>query len=243
MGEVFNGDSGYVGDYQHYVTGLFNYPMYYTIKDVFMGGRSMWAISQRYKEEAGKFTDLDALGLFVDNHDNARFLSQNGSRTKFKSALAFALTGRGIPFFYYGSEQAFAGGNDPNNREPIWNNFNKNSDIYVFIKKLNAARASEQAQAKPFQERWVTDNLYVSSRGNLLTAVTNIDSGVVNVQITNHPYANGQKVCNIYYPGQDCPTVQNGALQIYLNNGEVKAFLPADHAYFRSFGEPAFLSE
>jgi alpha-amylase len=31
----------------------------------------------------------------------------------FKNALLFALTGRGIPFYYYGSEQAYAGGNDP----------------------------------------------------------------------------------------------------------------------------------
>lgn len=38
MGEVFNGDSGYVGDYQNHVTGLFNYPMYFTIKDVFGSG-------------------------------------------------------------------------------------------------------------------------------------------------------------------------------------------------------------
>ena len=35
MGEVFNGNDAYVGDYQKYVTGLFNYPMYYTIRDVF----------------------------------------------------------------------------------------------------------------------------------------------------------------------------------------------------------------
>ena len=35
MGEVFNSIDAYVGDYQKYVTGLFNYPMYYTIRDVF----------------------------------------------------------------------------------------------------------------------------------------------------------------------------------------------------------------
>jgi len=31
----------------------------------------------------------------------------------FKAALTFALTARGIPYFYYGSEQAYAGGKDP----------------------------------------------------------------------------------------------------------------------------------
>ena len=72
MGEVFNGNPGYVGDYQNYVTGLFNYPMYYTIKDIWAGGQSMYNIRNRYSEEHSKFKDLDALGVFVDNHDNQR---------------------------------------------------------------------------------------------------------------------------------------------------------------------------
>lgn len=38
MGECFNGDPAYVGPYQSVVTGLFNYPMYYTISDVFGSG-------------------------------------------------------------------------------------------------------------------------------------------------------------------------------------------------------------
>lgn len=41
MGENFNGDPAYVGPYQDHVTGLFNYPMYYTIKDVFGSKKSM----------------------------------------------------------------------------------------------------------------------------------------------------------------------------------------------------------
>lgn len=113
MGEVFNGDSNYVGDYQNHVSGVFNYPMYFTIKDVFGSGQSMYNIKNRFAEESSKFKDIDALGIFVDNHDNARFLNQHNDQTMFKNALLFALTGRGIPFYYYGSEQAYAGGNDP----------------------------------------------------------------------------------------------------------------------------------
>ncbi len=51
MGEVFNGDSNYVGDYQNHVTGVFNYPMYFTIKDVFGSGQSMYNIKNRFAEE------------------------------------------------------------------------------------------------------------------------------------------------------------------------------------------------
>ena len=74
MGEVFNGNDGYVGDYQNYVSGLFNYPMYFTIKDVFMYGKSMRQIADRWGLNQKNFRDVDALGIFVDNHDNARFL-------------------------------------------------------------------------------------------------------------------------------------------------------------------------
>lgn len=35
----------------------------------------MTNIQSVYNEEDAAFNDVDALGLFVDNHDNARFLS------------------------------------------------------------------------------------------------------------------------------------------------------------------------
>lgn len=55
MGENFNGDPAYVGPYQGALTGLFNYPMYYTIKDVFGGGQSMYNIRNRYNDEEQHF--------------------------------------------------------------------------------------------------------------------------------------------------------------------------------------------
>mmetsp|Transcript_12573 Transcript_12573/g.12384 ORF Transcript_12573/g.12384 Transcript_12573/m.12384 type:complete len:114 (+) Transcript_12573:388-729(+) len=113
MGECFNGNEGYVGDYQNYLTALFNYPMYYSIKDVWMYGQSMYTIRNRYNGEESNFKDVDALGVFVDNHDNSRFLHSNPDHDLFTSAIVFSLTSRGIPFYYYGSEQYYGGGNDP----------------------------------------------------------------------------------------------------------------------------------
>ena len=102
----------------------------------------MKSFSDRWNEEQSKFRDIDALGLFVDNHDNARFLNGKNDQRLFKSALAFSLTARGIPFYYYGSEQGYAGGNDPQNREVIWNNLNKDHDIYKFTQTIMNARKS-----------------------------------------------------------------------------------------------------
>ncbi len=143
MGECFNGFDGYVGDYQNYIDALFNYPMYYTIRDVFMYGKSMRNIADRWAQNQKYFRDVDALGIFVDNHDNSRFLHTNSDIRLFKSAITFALTARGIPFFYYGSEQGFAGGDDPFNREVLWRNFDRNSDMFKFTQTLNKARHAQ----------------------------------------------------------------------------------------------------
>lgn len=118
--------------------------MYYTIRDIWMYGKSMYGIRTQYGTEASYFTDIDALGVFVDNHDNARFLHDQSNHAKFKGALAFVLTSRGIPFFYYGDEQGYAGGNDPLNREPLWTNLYSGSDIYKYVATINAARKSHK---------------------------------------------------------------------------------------------------
>lgn len=121
MGECFNGDPAYVGPYQSVVTGLFNYPMYYTISDVFGSGMNMGNLQNRYTAEESHFSDMSLLGLFVDNHDNARFLcNHNGNQQGLRAATVFSLTGLGIPFVYYGTEQYYSGCNDPQNRESLW---------------------------------------------------------------------------------------------------------------------------
>ena len=55
MGECFNGDPAYVGPYQGSLTALFNYPMFYSISDVFGAGKSMYGIRNRYNQEASHF--------------------------------------------------------------------------------------------------------------------------------------------------------------------------------------------
>jgi alpha-amylase len=77
---------------------------------------------------------------FFDNHDVPRFLAgildedpnscpagrvrneQDRERVlkKLHAALAFLFTQDGIPCLYYGTEQQFRGGNDPSNREVLW---------------------------------------------------------------------------------------------------------------------------
>jgi alpha-amylase len=127
--------------------------------------------------EGGAFTDIDALGVFIDNHDNPRFLSYQGATTTlFKAGLTFTVFSQGIPIIYYGSEQGFNGGNDPANREPLWTSLNTQNPLYKYIATLVKVRKDNQVWNYPHIERWCDDRFYAFTRGNVLIALTNNDA-------------------------------------------------------------------
>lgn len=163
----------------------------------------MGNIKQRYDAEASHFKDLDALGLFVDNHDNARFLHNHGGANKqLQNAVVFSLTGRGIPFVYYGTEQYYGGGNDPQNRESLWQAMNTGSDFYKMIAKVNAQRKRSKIWNEQWVERYAAQNFYAFSRGKFLVCLTNNTNGQ-NYKVTYHPFTEGETVCNIFN-SSDC---------------------------------------
>ena len=95
--------------------------MKYAIKHVYGNDKySMKYLKEKETKVKSLFKDIDALGLFVDNHDEARFLFENKDKVMFQNALIFSLTSHGIPFVYYGGEHLFNGGHDPLNRESLW---------------------------------------------------------------------------------------------------------------------------
>jgi alpha-amylase len=57
---------------------------------------------------------------FLDNHDLPRFLFDKANKDVIVPALIYLMTWDGIPCVYYGTEQLFAGGVDPKNREDMW---------------------------------------------------------------------------------------------------------------------------
>lgn len=210
-----------------------NYPMFFTIKDVFARGKPMTLISERWASQNRVFKDVDALGLFVDNHDNPRFLSINSDWRVFKSSLAFALTARGIPIFYYGSEQGFKGGADPLNREPMWNSFNREHEIFKFTQAINKARKATQSNILPMYERYVDADFYCYTRGDMFVALTNRVVASQSVTIPNLGYPEGKILCNIFNPN-DCVRIFAGGFKLTLRNGETKIYLPQASSFFVS---------
>jgi glycosidase len=63
---------------------------------------------------------------FLDNHDLPRFMFEKTDWGQLKAALMYLFTWDGIPCVYYGTEQGFAGGVDPKNREDM---FGGNPDL------------------------------------------------------------------------------------------------------------------
>ena len=221
VGEVFSGNVPYVADYQNHLPGLLNYPMYFTIKNTLKYGNSMYEIKNRLEQDLPQFRDIDALGIFVDNHDNERFLHNDGRHQKFKSALALSFFFRGISIMYYGSEQGYGGGADPQNREPLWTNMVTSSDMYQFVAKAVACRKRREVWQHPQKEKWVDDKFYAFARGDVLLAVTNDDGQQTRSIAVEWP--ENTRLCNIF-GDNDCVNVSGGKINVELNEGLPKVY-------------------
>ena len=213
IGEAFDGNPGYVADYQNHLDSVFNYPLYYTIKSSFCGSfRNL----EGYLFNTRKvFPAPEYMATFVENHDNPRWLHDCGDRAKFTNAVIFSLVWEGIPVFYYAGEQYYAGGADPNNREPLWDNYNTKSTLYQLLGKTHALRKKVQIWNYAITQRYANDNFYAFTRGNVLACFTNVQSS--QYSITYHNFKDGDKLCNALHDG-DCGTVSGGAININMGD-------------------------
>lgn len=227
IGEVFNGNIDYVAPYQNHVDGVLSYPLYYTMLDVFAHQQSMYKIQDLLGPNGSyfkKFKNINYLGTFIDNHDNQRFLYIQSNTILYKNALAMTIMNCGIPIIYYGSEQAYNGGDDPANRESLWPNYDTNSDLYKFISILVKTRKNQKLSIQSQIQRYASDDFYSFSRDKVLVCLTNSGGNTITKDITYLPYVNGDIVCNIF-DLNECLTVNNG-LTIFLTNGLPKIFVP-----------------
>ena len=213
IGEAFNGDPGYVADYQNHLDSVFNYPLYYAIKSSFCG--NFKDLEYYWFNTRKAFPAPEYTATFVENHDNPRWLNECNDRAKFTNAVIFSLLWEGIPVFYYAGEQYYAGGADPNNREPLWDNYNTNSPLYQFLGKTNKLRKQVKIWNFAITQRYADNNFYAFSRGNVLACFTNVNS--LQRTITYHPFNRGDKLCNILYDG-DCVTVNDNGIQINMGD-------------------------
>jgi alpha-amylase len=223
IGEVFDGNPTYLAEYAKLMPGLLNYATYYPMNNFYQQKGSSQALVDMINTVSSTFPDPAALGTFLDNHDNPRWLNQKNDQTLIKNALAFVILSRGIPILYYGTEQGYAGGVDPANREDLWrSNFNTSSNLYQAIAKLTAARKAAGGLAgNDHTHLYVADTAYAWSRagGNLIVLTTNAGSSSNAQHCFNTQKANSHWA-NIYGNGATVTSDGNGQACVNFASGE-----------------------
>lgn len=165
VGEVLHGDPAFNASYQHAgIDTLFDFPLYYTIRDTFGRGQSARRLAHLFGQDH-LYKDPSTLVTFIDNHDVPRFVNNtNGhSRQRLKNALAFLTAARGIPKLYYGTETAMEGGDDPDNRRFM--QFGADPEMTGYVTDLNKLRSSTPALQYGKQlEMWQDDDVFCFAR-------------------------------------------------------------------------------
>jgi hypothetical protein len=213
------------------------YPMYFTTNDVFVWGAGTNAIPGRYSQ-LGFYdpTVQDRLVRFLDNHDNPRFLSTDraaGDQAKLRAALVFHLTSRAIPCLYYGTEQGFDGGNDPNDREDMFDglfefgpslgdDFDAASPLFVHAQRLLELRRLYPALRRGTQvERYAEagPGIYAFSRLDGAQEVLVVLNTHANARTGNNlatTWAAGTSVANLLDPAQTWTVEPAGTVDVTL---------------------------
>jgi alpha-amylase len=170
FGEAFDGNDVLLGSFtqENMLDSVFYFSQHYQVfRDVFMYAHDenaqkgteqiarLWGDRRKnYRNEPQpdgiEIAPSKALVNFMDNHDVARFLFEaKGDIDALRNALVYLFTEEGIPCLYYGTELDFSGGNDPANREVLWDKgFPTNGDTFVHIAKLSRMRRQYDAIMK-----------------------------------------------------------------------------------------------
>ena len=213
IGEAFYQKIGYVADYQRHLDSVFNYPLYYIINSAFCNG-SFRSLENYWFNQRTTFPAPEYTAVFVENHDNKRFLNVCPNQDKFTNAVVFSLLWEGVPVFYYGGEMYYNGGDDPKNREPLWETGYKKSKLYNILATVHKLRKKYSLWKQPIVQRYAETNFYAFTKGNNVLACFTNQNGV-QYTITYHPFKNGDKLCNELDPN-DCVTVNNNQFVVKM---------------------------
>ncbi|KAF2279782.1 glycoside hydrolase [Westerdykella ornata] len=229
IGEVFDGNPSYLAGYASLMPGLLDYAVYYPMNSFYQQKGSAETLVDMLATIDTTFPDPAALGTFLDNHDNPRWLNQKNDTSLLKNALAFVILSRGIPIVYYGTEQGYAGGADPANREDLWrSSFNSESDLYQTIKRLlRAKNLAGGLSANDMVNLYVTGNAYAWSRadGNLIVLTTNTGKGSSGKHCFDTKRPNKQ--WSSVFGGNTSSSDGNGNICLDVTNGEPIVLLSA----------------
>jgi glycosidase len=216
FGEVFDGDDVLLGSYtfDNELDSLFYFSHKFQVfDDVFKYNQPTRKIEALFNARRVNFegaTHTDGIGLppqqvlvnFIDNHDIPRFLWNEPDTRRLGAALTYLLTMDGIPCIYYGTEQGFAGGNDPANREVLWQTgFDQTHPLFQQIATLNKIRrAYEPLRRGAYAIKWATDRNNGEEDAGVIAFERPLDDRSVLVAVNAGPTPS-----HTSYQGNDMP--------------------------------------
>lgn len=217
VGEVFDGDpaipSFFQGGVKRFddvdsgIDTVFDFPMYYAIRDIFANGKPMDQAAKTLAKDR-LYPNAEALVTFLGLHDVSRFMNEPGATVeKLKLAFTFLTTVRGTPMIYYGDEIGMPGGDDPDNRRDFpggWKEDPRNAfkassrtpeenAVFSHLQKLLALRAKlEPLRRGKLVDLSVTGQTWVYAREEGAgAAIIGINNGANAQDISIHVLIDG----------------------------------------------------
>jgi len=201
---------------------VFDFPLYNAMRDVIVRGQPMQKIIDVLQRDS-LYPRPDLLVTFFGNHDQRRFMSEDGSsKDKLKAAFSLLLTMRGVPQIYAGDEIGMPGGDDPDNRRDFPGGFPGDSrnafspagrspdeqEIFAHAQSLLRLRQAHPALRTGTQWHIGWDDSYYafvreSPEEKLLVIFNNAASPrELQIPIEDTPLASVTRFENLFGPGQ-----------------------------------------
>lgn len=248
FGEIYGGDDSFMTPYLGTLSGspyrfdaALDFQFYYATSDVFaLGTGNTSSITNRL---ANRASTLGVHNLkmpnFFDNHDLRRFMNVANNDNpgsglaerlrRLDLGIVFLMTAPGPPVMYYGTEQAFDGGNDPANREDMFdgsyesgpslgNNFDPASPRYGLTRRLNELRTARSPLRRGSMVTHQTSGggagmLAYSRRnaGEEVLVIMNTSTSTRSQNAINTTWTDGQVVVDVLNP-VDTVTISGGGV-------------------------------
>jgi len=247
VGEVADGDttitSFFEGGRKQFdgidsgLTTVFDFPLYYALRDVIIKGAPMEKIVEVLRHDE-LYPNPEMLVTFIGNHDKRRFVSEEGgSPAKLEAAFSLLLTLRGIPQIYSGDEIMMRGGDDPDNRRDFPGGFPGDShnaftasgrspeqqDVFAYVQSLLELRKNHPALRTGKQTHIGWDDSYYAfvrelPEESLLVIYNNAaQTRELNIPVENTPLRTAHELQPVF-----------GKTAAKLSAGQVRVLLPAE---------------
>ena len=216
-------------------TGLstvFDFPLCNALRDVIIKGEPMQKIVTVLQHDE-LYLHPEMLVTFFGNHDDRRFMSEEGSSlSKLKAAFSLLLTMRGIPQIYSGDEIALPGGDDPDNRRDFPGGFPgdphsaftaagrtpEQQEVFTYLQSLIALRKDHPSlrTGKQWHIGW-DDSYYAFLRDlpeeKLLVVYNNsTKSRALDIPVTDTPLENSRQFQPIF--GNSSAEIAGGKVRV-----------------------------